>query len=261
TLTWNEELLSSLFESFDVQTVLKIRPSHTRVRDSLFWIHSNHGWYTIKTGYSVLRNLHREQSSSLAHHNVTMPWFKTLWQLNIPPKIKCFWWRVILNSLHVAFQLCKGNIHVDDTCQFCGQEPETLNHLPFGCNISKEIWNHVTDTDTQFISETPKRYPEALSLPQLCYRALAYCCFVATSWTSSTQESGIAWMLYTKEAKPILQGSAFIGSVQTPIAAEVIALKMAMQEVNKLNYPTVVSAELILVCISYLVKGKKKQML
>lgn len=32
-------------------------------------------------------------------------------------------------------------MQVDDTCQTCGEEVETLNHMLFHCRVSKEIWS------------------------------------------------------------------------------------------------------------------------
>ena len=47
-----------------------------------------------------------------------------LWKLNLPPKLKTFWWRVAHNSLAVTINLNKRGVHIDDTCQSCGEDAE-----------------------------------------------------------------------------------------------------------------------------------------
>ena len=64
-----------------------------------------------------------------------------MWKLNLPPKVKTFWWRITHNSLPVADNLKERGIKTDDWCQVCGEEKETLNHTMFHCRVSKEIWS------------------------------------------------------------------------------------------------------------------------
>lgn len=65
----------------------------------------------------------------------------SIWSLNLPPKIRTFWWRIIHDGLPVAENLKRRNIKVDNSCQTCGECPETQNYMLFECRVTKEIWS------------------------------------------------------------------------------------------------------------------------
>lgn len=68
----------------------------------------------------------------------------------------------------------------------------------------------------------------------------AYACYVDASWISQEHQAGIAWSLLTKQGACVLQGSSSIQPLQSPLEAEAVALRMAVQEVStKLNFQNV----------------------
>lgn len=70
---------------------------------------------------------------------------KSLWKINLPPKIKNFWWRALhwwrefYDGFYVAQNMKKRGIHVDPNCQICGEKDETVDHIRFHFRILKEI--------------------------------------------------------------------------------------------------------------------------
>lgn len=123
-----------------------MRPAVTNTRDFATWIHTKDGYYSVKSGYNLLRNSFIQNNSNPQGNencNQLEETLKNLWKLNAPPKIKHFWWRVIHNALPVAGNLCRRKIQIEDTCQSCGEESETVNYMLFHFRISKEIWNLV----------------------------------------------------------------------------------------------------------------------
>ena len=96
----------------------------------------------VKSGYQLLRKLASDTlpSSASLHSDASHHLFSDIWKLNVPQKIKHFWWRSLHNALPTADNLRKRKIHADDTCQRCGESIETINHLLFECRISREIW-------------------------------------------------------------------------------------------------------------------------
>lgn len=57
------------------------------------------------------------------------------------------------NALPVAANLKKRGIKVDQNCQVCGEEVETLQHMLINCRVAKEIWSFV-------LGDIPE-YPQA----------------------------------------------------------------------------------------------------
>lgn len=66
--------------------------------------------------------------------------YKSIWALNIPPKLKHFWWRILHNEIPVAANLASRRIKIPQDCLFCVDAAETTMHLFFQCRLAREIW-------------------------------------------------------------------------------------------------------------------------
>lgn len=65
----------------------------------------------------------------------------TLWRIQVSTKIKSFGWRIFLNRLTMKDQLKKRGLCLsinDETCVFCLQSDEDLNHILFECPMSSK---------------------------------------------------------------------------------------------------------------------------
>ncbi|KAG7599291.1 Ribonuclease H-like superfamily [Arabidopsis suecica] len=111
-------------------------------------------------------------------------------------------WKSILQD-----NLKKRKLRIDNTCQRCGECPETVNHLLFQCKLSKEMWKLAP------ISAPPDG-----------------------SWTFSTQQAGIGWTMYDKRAHLIVKGSAAVNPSASPLEVEIEALRMAIMQIKNLGY-------------------------
>lgn len=124
----------------DRNLIKAIRPSLVGVSDSITWIYSKDGSYSVKSGYYAVRRRGIEQDATVNSQHTHFP-FKYIWNVDVPPKLKHFWWRSLHNGLPVADNLKKRGLRVDAICQLCGEEDETVNHLLFQCKLTKEIWD------------------------------------------------------------------------------------------------------------------------
>ena len=68
-------------------------------------------------------------------------WWKTLWRLNIPPKVKTFIWRVYSNVVPSMDNLWKKKIVKDPSCPCCGSYVESVAHALFGCKKARKVWS------------------------------------------------------------------------------------------------------------------------
>ena len=84
------------------------------------------------------------------------------WKLNLPPKLKMFWWKVLHNGLPVADNLRKRGINIYSYCQVCGEEIETVQHMLMRCRVAKEIWSLLLEE----LPEFPQSYIAILQLFQ-----------------------------------------------------------------------------------------------
>ena len=98
---WDISKLDSIFLPLDEEFILSIPISMRGGNDCLSWHYDKHGMYTVKSGYWLASTLSLEDSPSSI--SKSQRWWKSLWHLNIPPKIKVFIWRVcskVIPCLH-----------------------------------------------------------------------------------------------------------------------------------------------------------------
>ena len=67
-------------------------------------------------------------------------WWRTLWSLHIPSKVKIFIWRVWHNILPVQTSLQRRGIVTPTLCTRCNEEPENLLHALLHCPAAMEVW-------------------------------------------------------------------------------------------------------------------------
>lgn len=67
-------------------------------------------------------------------------WWKSLWNLNCPSKVKIFVWRFCKNALPTRSALRRRKINVDVACPFCGREEETSLHVLWKCKSVRRTW-------------------------------------------------------------------------------------------------------------------------
>ena len=92
TKTWDCQLIDRIFHRKDAEAIKQIPLSRRNTPDTIFWLHTGKGEFSVKSGYHVARNLKQEEdmrgaSSQIGVHS--MVWTK-LWHSHIPNKIKVF---------------------------------------------------------------------------------------------------------------------------------------------------------------------------
>nr|XP_023915109.1 uncharacterized protein LOC112026651 [Quercus suber] len=71
--------------------------------------------------------------------NSRAPW-KSLWDLNVPNKIKNFAWHASRSILPTKANLCHQKVLENPTCEACGMEAESNEPLFWKCDKAREIW-------------------------------------------------------------------------------------------------------------------------
>jgi hypothetical protein len=132
---WDSGKLEENFVYPDVVAISSI-PIGTFTEDFWAWSLERNGNFPVRSCYKQLsiENQNNDLSSSGSGSN---PYWKVLWKLEVPPKIRCFWWRV-LNEYVPCRQILKRR-YMDEIafCKTCGAEEESIFHAFFECT-----WAH-----------------------------------------------------------------------------------------------------------------------
>ena len=101
----------------------------TNEPDRLHWRLTATGTYTAKSAYLAT-----------FHGSTYCPAWKLTWKAWAPPRVKFFHWLANLGRCWTADRLARRGLPHPPCCPLCDQEPETIQHLLFGCSFSKQVW-------------------------------------------------------------------------------------------------------------------------
>ena len=139
---WKPDLVKSLFLHLEANEILKIPLSHNLPEDSLIWLGKKKGSFTMKSAYYVAKELEEFGATSTSSSNhLASPFWKKIWQVNIPPKVKIFARRVRLDGLPTMLNLRRRGLNTAGFCQICNKELESISHTLFHCNHAKQTWS------------------------------------------------------------------------------------------------------------------------
>jgi hypothetical protein len=127
---WDETLLYACLPSDIVTQILCIPLSCYGYNDKLIWKHSPTGIFSVKSAYT----------SSIVDPPVSNGPWKSIWRLNVPPKLKVFAWLFYQGRLLTNVYRAKRNIVADSSCHYCLGTPESMLHLFRDCPKASQIW-------------------------------------------------------------------------------------------------------------------------
>ncbi|KAF4391145.1 hypothetical protein F8388_009567 [Cannabis sativa] len=119
TRKWNMAEIATYFHEDDIPWIQGI-PIDSYMEDKLFWPFTPNGHYNVKSGYRVSRelNLHPTRCSNM---DEIQKWWRMLWSLQIPPRMKLFSWRVCNNWLPAKTNLKHRGMDINTCYDICGR--------------------------------------------------------------------------------------------------------------------------------------------
>ena len=140
TRTWNEELIDGLFVEEDAELIKKIPLSRAATKDTLYWPYSTSGHYTCKSSYMFLKQESEMEASQQVPQIHDKQVWKKIWQLQLPPKVKNFLWRVCRNVLPTKQPLLKRKVTAGPICERCRSAVKESVHAIWSCPELGEVW-------------------------------------------------------------------------------------------------------------------------
>jgi hypothetical protein len=143
---WDVDKVTTHFVPLDVADILRTPVGLAGSTDFLAWNFTKNGVFSVKTAYHLAMQRKKadrgasESSSSCDDHK---GWL-SLWDAQVPNKIKVHVWRLVMNGLAVGTELSHRKIKDDIVCLACGRT-ESLVHRFWSCPHSASAWNYLSE--------------------------------------------------------------------------------------------------------------------
>jgi hypothetical protein len=143
---WDVDKLTAHFVPLDVADILRTPVGRAGSSDFLAWNFTKNGVFSVKMAYHLAMQRKKvargvsESSSSCDHHK---GWL-SLWDAQVPNKIKVHVWRLVMNGLAVGTELSHRKIKDGVVCLACGRT-ESLVHRFWSCPHSASAWNYLSE--------------------------------------------------------------------------------------------------------------------
>lgn len=128
--------------AYEAEEILSRNIIKDETADKRYWNFHPKGKYTVSSGYELMVKImnislhwNRPESS-----NKSNGWWKQLWGLKIPPKLKIFWWQVAWDILPIEGNLESHHVPVRPTYYLCGYSRASMIHSIFLCTKVRKAW-------------------------------------------------------------------------------------------------------------------------
>ncbi|KAF5442841.1 hypothetical protein F2P56_035459 [Juglans regia] len=137
--------------------VLKLIITSSCHQDKTIWEREKNGCFTVRSAYKMFKCMENNDShGETSHANRKQQFWKSLWKLKVPNKVKIFVWKACRDGFPTRLNLRKKQVVVDDICQLCSKSVEDTTHALYQCphllagwkNLFPEL--HLNATNTTF---------------------------------------------------------------------------------------------------------------
>ncbi|KAL7239039.1 hypothetical protein ACSBR2_005020 [Camellia fascicularis] len=111
--------------------------------DVVIWHYTPKGNYEVRSGYHIAIQDSLQFDSKLAASLSFSPpasLWSFIWSLNIPLKVRHFWWRVCQNKLATKENLFRRKCAPSSQCPACVCPVESIEHLLFHYPWTRTVW-------------------------------------------------------------------------------------------------------------------------
>ena len=137
---WDPSKLAACFLTWEAEKVRGIYVGEDEVEDVLIWLLSSSRSYSVQSAYRMLMEVKNSvlpsSSSPLSEHTI----WKKIWKLKVLKKVCHFLWRAAKDSLPTKLNLRLRHIPLDDTCEGCNDQSESLLHCLWLCDQARSVW-------------------------------------------------------------------------------------------------------------------------
>jgi hypothetical protein len=166
---WKINMVRRNFIVPEVDAILNIPLRRNGGVDFWAWSPEKTGVYSVKSAYRALMS--RNEYLALDEGTVTetstteKQMWSALWKLDVMPKVRVFWWRVLRGILPVESTLKHRHIAQIGRCKICLATDEDLMHALIKCEHARKFWE---EANSWLECSLPRLHPNTWSQDILC---------------------------------------------------------------------------------------------
>ncbi|KAL5854145.1 hypothetical protein ACOSQ4_003947 [Xanthoceras sorbifolium] len=126
-------VIREAFHEEEADAILSIPPSSHAAVDAICWHYKKRGSYSVKSGYWLSMQSDDSATSSSTSSASGLGWWKQIWELHLPPKIKFFIWKAVSRWLPSFSVLEACKVPTGSICPLCKAGSETPVHALWSC--------------------------------------------------------------------------------------------------------------------------------
>ncbi|KAL5565829.1 hypothetical protein UlMin_028993 [Ulmus minor] len=130
--SWDSSIIRESFHEDEAEAILSLPLPRRSTPDTLLWHYDKSGHYTVRSGYWLANKGRSVPSSSTVSLN---SWWKRLWRLRVPAKIRIFIWKAFYNWIPSSVNLANHGVPSQKRCLICNEANDTTLHALWGCKV------------------------------------------------------------------------------------------------------------------------------
>ena len=155
---WKVDQVQQLFTPFDAKLILSIPLNARLPPNHLIWSHTPMGVFTTRSAYKMLANSALVNNASSSNPNPQKKFWRGLWKLQVPNKVKVFAWR----ALRTMDTLIRRHVVDENLCPVCKIAAKDPFHMVLHCSEVEPVWRE-HGWFSQAFSSPPSDFTDLLS--------------------------------------------------------------------------------------------------
>ncbi|XP_030959119.1 uncharacterized protein LOC115981073 [Quercus lobata] len=141
---WKFDVIHQNFLLHEAKIILSIPLSFRLPSDCLIWSKTPSGLFIAQSAYKLLACDASTNNTSSSNPNPQKSFWRGLWMLWIPSKMRHFVWRACNEAMSTMVNLFRCHIANTDRCMVCNAQPEDFLHAVWGCEALENVWSQLS---------------------------------------------------------------------------------------------------------------------
>ncbi|KAI8001217.1 putative ribonuclease H protein [Camellia lanceoleosa] len=139
---WKVDVLQTLVSEFEMEAIRTISLPLAPKEDALICYFESTGVYSVKSRYHVALSETQNQwiQRPFSSFSPLDTFWKLIWSLKVPPKIRHLWWRACKNVLASRENLFRKRCAPSNVYPICQCKIESVEYLLFDCGWVRAVW-------------------------------------------------------------------------------------------------------------------------